>query len=100
MTEELKVTPIGDKVIISVIEEEEVTSGGIFLPGTSRGPSDRGVVLAVGEGRTFENGDKEPLEVKVGDNIIFIKGAGIDIKHSGIEYKILSSREILVVITE
>lgn len=98
MGSELKIRPLGDKIVIKVLEETQTTSGGIILPDSAREKPQKGEVVAVGTGRILDNGNKEPMDVKVGEIVLFAKYGGSDIKFEGTEYKILSIRDILGVI--
>ncbi|MFO7245909.1 MAG: co-chaperone GroES [Thermaerobacter sp.] len=92
------IKPLGDRVVVQALEEEEVTQGGIILPDTAKEKPQQGKVLAVGSGRTLDNGQKVPLEVSVGDTVIFSKYAGTEVKIGGEEYLILSERDILAIV--
>jgi chaperonin GroES len=96
----VKLRPIGDRVVVKVIEQEEKTKGGIVLPDTAKEKPQQGRVIAVGTGRILDNGQKVPLEIKEGDRVIFAKYAGTEVKIEGEEYLILSERDILAVIEE
>jgi len=98
MASELKIRPLGDKILIKVLEETQTTLGGIILPDSAREKPQKGEVIAVGTGRTLDNGNKEPMDVKVGETVLFAKYGGSDIKFEGTEYKILSIRDILGII--
>jgi chaperonin GroES len=98
MGSELKIRPLGDKLVIKVLEETQTTTGGIILPDSAREKPQKGEVVAVGAGKTLDNGTKEPMDVKVGEIVLFAKYGGSDIKFEGTEYKILSIRDILGVI--
>jgi len=98
MAGELKIRPLGDKIVVKVIEETETTPGGIFIPDSAREKSQKGEVLAIGPGKTLEDGKKEEMEVKVGDVVLFAKYGGQDIKVSNVEYKILSVKDVYGVI--
>lgn len=98
MGSELKIRPLGDKILIKVLEETQTTLGGIILPDSAREKPQKGEVIAVGAGKTLDNGTKEPMDVKVGETVLFAKYGGSDIKFEGTEYKILSIRDILGVI--
>ena len=89
--------PLGDRLIVEVLEEEEVTASGIVLPDTAKEKPQRGKVLAVGKGR-WEDGQLIPLDVEVGDEIIYSKYGGTEVKVAGEEYLILSARDVLAVI--
>ncbi|OGI16795.1 MAG: co-chaperone GroES [Candidatus Melainabacteria bacterium RIFOXYA2_FULL_32_9] len=95
---EVNIKPLADKIVVKVIEETETTPGGIFIPDTAREKSQKGEVLAAGPGKLLENGQREEMEVKVGDKILFSKYGGTDIKITNTEYKILSVRDVLGVI--
>ena len=93
-----KIKPLGDKIVVKVIEETETTSGGIFIPDTAREKPQKGEVIGVGSGRVLDNGTKEEMEVKVGDVVLFTKYGGTDVRIDNIEYKVLSTRDILGII--
>lgn len=90
--------PLGDRIVIKVIEDTEQTSGGIFIPDSAKEKPQKGEVVAVGEGKMNEKGEREPMDVKVGDVVLYAKYAGTDIKIDGVEYKILSVKDALAVI--
>ena len=93
--------PLGDRVILKVVEKEEVSKGGILLPDTaSKEKPQEGKVIEVGSGKVLDNGQKVALEVKKGDKVIFSKYAGSEVKVDGEEYLILSERDILAIITK
>ncbi len=92
------IKPLGDRVVIEALAKEEVTKSGIVLPDTVKEKPQEGKVVAVGTGKTLENGQKVALEVKAGDNIIFSKYAGTEVKVEGKEYLIISERDILAII--
>ncbi|SMB96693.1 chaperonin GroES [Desulfonispora thiosulfatigenes DSM 11270] len=94
----MNIKPLGDKVVIKAMAQEQKTKSGIVLPDTaSKEKPQQGEVLAVGSGK-IENGQKFPMEVKVGDNILFSKYAGTEVKIDGEEVLILSERDILAVL--
>jgi len=86
--------PLGDRVVVEVLEEEELTVSGIVLPDTAKEKPQRGKVLAVGPGR-YEDGKLVPLDVKKGDEIIFSKYGGTEVKVGGEEFLILRESDIL-----
>lgn len=90
--------PLGDRVIIELIEAEETTSSGIVLPGSAQEKPQEGNVIAVGNGLIRENGTRTELDVKEGDRVIFSKYAGSELKYEGKEYLILRENDILAVI--
>ena len=93
-------TPLGDRVVVKPQAREEVTKSGIVLPDTAREKPQRGEVLAVGNGRISDKGDRMPMDVKVGDNVLFAKYAGTEFKLDEDELLILSEKDILAVISE
>ena len=90
--------PLGDRIVIKVIEDTEQISGGIFIPDSAKEKPQKGEVVAVGQGKMNEKGEREPMDVKVGDTVLYAKYAGTDIKMDGVEYKILSVKDALAVI--
>lgn len=90
--------PLGDRIIIELVETEEKTASGIVLPDTAKEKPQEGKVVAVGTGRVLENGERVALEVANGDRIIFSKYAGTEVKYEGKEYLILRENDILAVI--
>ncbi|MCX7999873.1 MAG: co-chaperone GroES [Leptospiraceae bacterium] len=93
----MKLRPLEDRVVVKPIEAEEKTKSGIVLPDTAKEKPQQGEVIAVGPGR-YEDGQRIPMEVKVGDKVIFSKYGGTEVKIEGEEYIILSSRDILAVL--
>ena len=92
------IKPLGDRVVIRVLVQEEKTASGIFLPDTAIEKPSQGEVVAVGTGKLQDNGTRTPLEVSVGDKIIFSKYAGTEVKYDGVDYLIVSERDILATI--
>lgn len=90
--------PLGDRVVIRVLEQEEKTASGIFLPDTAKEKPSQGEVVAVGPGKVQDDGKRVALDVKVGDKIIFSKYAGTEVKFEGSKYLIVSERDILAII--
>jgi chaperonin GroES len=91
--------PLGDRIVIEVVEEnEQKTKGGLYIPDTAKEKSQRGKVVAVGSGRTLDSGSKVAVEVKVGDVVYFAKYGGTEVNVEGVDYTILSERDILAVI--
>jgi chaperonin GroES len=90
--------PLGDRVIIELVETEEKTASGIVLPDTAKEKPQEGKVVAVGTGRVLDNGERVSLEVAAGDRIIFSKYAGTEVKYEGNEYLILRESDILAII--
>ena len=94
----LNVRPLGDRILVEPVEEKEVKKGGIIIPDTAKEKPQEGVVIALGTGKTDDNGKKVAFEVKVGDRVLVSKYGGTEIKLDGKEYKILSSDDVLAVI--
>ncbi|MFR1672272.1 MAG: co-chaperone GroES [Candidatus Gastranaerophilaceae bacterium] len=90
--------PLGDRIVIKVIEDTEQTQGGIFIPDSAKEKPQKGEVVAVGAGKMNDKGEREPMDVKVGDVILYAKYSGTDIKMDGTEYKILSVKDALAII--
>jgi chaperonin GroES len=90
--------PLGDRVVIELVAQEEKTASGIVLPDTAKEKPSEGKIVAVGTGRVLENGERVGLEVSEGDHIIFSKYAGTEVKFEGKEYLILRESDILAVI--
>jgi chaperonin GroES len=94
----MNLKPLGDRVVVEVVEEDEVTVSGIVLPDSAKEKPQRGRVLAVGAGR-WEDGKRIPLEVSEGDEVLYSKYGGTEIKVDGDEYLILRESDILAVWT-
>ncbi|RMG09018.1 MAG: co-chaperone GroES [Planctomycetota bacterium] len=94
----MKVRPLEDRVLIKPLEAEEKTSGGILLPDTAKEKQQRGKVIAVGEGKLLDSGERAPVSVKEGDVVVFGKYAGTEIKIDGEEHQIMRESEILAVL--
>ena len=90
--------PLGDRVVIELVEAEEKTASGIVLPDTAKEKPQEGRVVAVGTGRVLDNGEKVALEVKEGDRIILSKYAGSEVKYEGKEYLIIRENDVLAIV--
>jgi chaperonin GroES len=93
----MKVRPLHDRLLVRRLEEKETARGGIIIPDTAKEKPMKGKVLAVGNGRVLENGKKLPLDVKVGDKILFGKYSGTEIKIDGEEVLIVREDEVLAI---
>ena len=91
----IKVRPLDDRVVVEPLEAEEVTAGGIVLPGAAQEKPQRGTVLAIGPGKLLDSGERGDLSVSVGDEVIYGKYGGTDIEIDGSEVKILRESDIL-----
>jgi chaperonin GroES len=93
----VKIKPLEDRIVVTVLESEQTTASGIVIPDTAKEKPQEGTVLAVGPGR-FENGQRLPLDIKEGDTVIFSKYGGTEVKYGADEYLILSARDVLAVV--
>lgn len=93
----MNIKPLGERVVLKVLESEEKTKSGIVLPDTAKEKPQMGEVLAAGSGKLLDNGTKVPLEVKVGDRVLFAKYAGTEVKLDGEEYMVLKENDILAI---
>ena len=93
------VKPLGDRVFVKVSPSEEKTAGGILLPDTAKEKPQVGEVVSVGDGKINEKGERNPLDVKVGDKVLYSKYAGTDIKLGSEEYVLLSEKDILAIVS-
>lgn len=96
----MKIRPLADRVVVKRIEEEEVKKGNIIIPDTAKEKPQKGEVIAVGPGRVDEKGNRVPMEVKVGDKVIFSKYAGSEVKIDDEEFLVMREDDILAVIEE
>jgi chaperonin GroES len=94
----MKIKPLHDRVIVSRIEEQETTKGGIIIPDTAKEKPAEGKITAVGDGKTLENGQKQALIVKVGDRVLFGKYAGTEITIDGEEHLIMREDDIIAIV--
>ena len=92
------IRPLADRIVIKVIDDVQQTSGGIFIPDSAKEKPQKGEVVAVGVGKTNDKGEKEPMEVKVGDVVLFAKYSGTDVKVDDVEYKIVSIKDCLAIL--
>ena len=93
-----KIQPLGDRVLVEPLEAEEKTTGGIVIPDTAKEKQQKGKVVAIGKGRTNEEGKITPLEVKVNDQVLFGRYAGTEVKIGASEYLIIKEDDILAII--
>jgi chaperonin GroES len=91
----MKIRPLHDRVVVKRVEEETKTAGGIVLPGSAAEKPSEGVVLAVGSGKLLDNGQVRPLEVKVGDKVLFGKYSGSEVKVDGEQYIVMREEDIV-----
>ena len=93
----VSIKPLEDRIVVQANEAETTTASGLVIPDTAKEKPQEGVVLAVGPGR-FEDGNRIPLDVKVGDIVLYSKYGGTEVKYSGEEYLVLSARDVLAII--
>lgn len=96
----MKIIPLGDRVLVKPLEEKEVKKGNIIIPDTAKEKPQQGEVIAVGKGKVTEDGKVLPMEVKVGDKVLYGKYSGTEIKIEGQEYLILHQDDILGIIQD
>ena len=95
----VSIKPLEDRIVVKALEAEQTTASGLVIPDTAKEKPQEGEVLAVGPGRFDDEGEKRiPLDVKVGDTVLYSKYGGTEVKYSGEEFLILSARDVLAVI--
>ena len=94
----INIRPLGDRLIVERMEEEQTTKGGIFIPDTAKEKPSKGVVLAVGPGKALENGQIRALPIKVGDKVLFGKYSGTEVKWDGKELVVMREDDVMAVI--
>jgi len=95
----MKLKPLGDRLIVRVVEEEERTASGIVLPDTAKEKPQRGKVVAVGDGKLDEDGDRIPVDVSEGDEVLYSKYGGTEIEVEGEELLVLRESDVLAKVT-
>jgi chaperonin GroES len=94
----VSIKPLEDRIVVKTLEAEQTTASGLVIPDTAKEKPQEGEVLAIGPGRVDDNGNRVPLDVAVGDVVIYSKYGGTEVKYAGEEYLILSARDILAVV--
>jgi chaperonin GroES len=95
----VSIKPLEDRIVVQPLEAEQMTASGLVIPDSAKEKPQEGKVLAVGPGRYVDGGDKlVPVDVKVGDTVLYSKYGGTEVKYSGQEYLILSARDVLAII--
>ena len=94
----VSIKPLEDRIVVRPVEAEQVTASGLVIPDTAKEKPQEAEVIAVGPGRFSEEGDRIPVDVKVGDRVIFSKYGGTELKYDGQEYLVLSARDVLAVV--
>ncbi len=98
MASKLKLKPLGGRVIVEPIEQEEMTAGGIILPDTAKEKPQEGKVLAAGPGDRDEKGERVPMDLKAGDRVLFAKYSGTEVKMDGKKLLIMRESDILAIV--
>ncbi len=94
----VQIRPLGDRVLVQRVEAEEKTAGGILLPESAKEKPKEGRVIAIGEGRTLDSGERSKFSVKAGDRVLFSSYAGTEVKYQGEEFLIMREDDILGII--
>jgi len=94
----VSIKPLEDRIVVQTLEAEQTTASGLVIPDTAQEKPQEGSVVAVGPGRVDDNGNRVPLDVSVGDVVIYSKYGGTEVKYAGEEYLILSARDILAIV--
>ena len=96
----VSIKPLEDRIVIKQVDAEQVTASGLVIPDTAKEKPQEGEVIAVGPGRFNEDGDERiPLDISVGDKVIYSKYGGTEVKYAGEEYLILSGRDVLAIVS-
>lgn len=94
----ITIKPLEDRIVIRQVDSEEKTASGLYIPDAAKEKPQEGEVLAVGPGRIDDNGNRVPVDVKVGDHVIFSRFGGTEVKYDGEELQILSARDVLAIV--
>jgi len=94
----MTIRPLKDRILVKRVQEQEMTSGGLYIPQNAKEKPFEGEVIAVGSGRTLDNGELVPLEIKVGDRVLFTNYGGNEVKIDGVEHLIMREEDILGVV--
>ena len=94
----VSIKPLEDRIVIKQIEAEQTTASGLVIPDTAKEKPQEGEVVSVGPGRIDDNGNRVPLDISVGDRVIYSKFGGTEVKYGGDEYLVLSARDVLAVV--
>ena len=95
----VNIKPLEDRIVVKALEAEQTTASGLVIPDTAKEKPQEGEVLAVGPGRVDDSGNRVPLDISVGDKVIYSKYGGTEVKYDGEEYLILSARDVLAIVT-
>ena len=94
----ITIKPLEDRIVIRQVDSEEKTASGLYIPDAAKEKPQEGEVLAVGPGRVDDNGNRVPVDVKVGDHVIFSRYGGTEVTYDGEELQILSARDVLAIV--
>jgi chaperonin GroES len=94
----MNLKPLGDRVVLKPVDREEMTKSGIVIPDTAKEKPQEGIVEAVGTGRLLDSGQRVPMELKVGDKVLYAKYAGTEFKPDNVEYLVVSEKDVLAVV--
>jgi chaperonin GroES len=97
-TVSVAIKPLEDRIVIQQVEAETTTASGLVIPDTAKEKPQEGEVVAVGPGRIDDNGNRVPLDIAVGDKVIYSKYGGTEVKYGGVDYLVLSARDVLAVV--
>jgi chaperonin GroES len=97
-TVSVSIKPLEDRIVIRQVEAEQTTASGLVIPDTAKEKPQEGEVVAVGPGRIDDNGNRVPLDISVGDKIIYSKYGGTEVKYGGDDFLVLSARDVLAIV--
>lgn len=95
----VSIKPLEDRIVVQAVEAEQTTASGLVIPDTAQEKPQEGEVVAIGPGRFNDSGDRVPLDITVGDRVVYSKYGGTEVKHGGQEYLILSARDVLAIVS-
>ncbi len=95
-----KIRPVGDRVVVKPAAKEEVTRSGLVIPDTAKEKPQEGEVIAVGSGKLQDNGERAPMEIKVGDRVLYAKYGGTEFKLDGEDYLVMKESDILAILVK
>ncbi|MDN5718033.1 MAG: co-chaperone GroES [Janibacter sp.] len=95
----VSIKPLEDRIVVQSVEAEQTTASGLVIPDTAKEKPQEGEVVAIGPGRFNDAGERVPMDIAVGDRVVYSKYGGTEIKHAGTEYLILSARDVLAIVS-
>ncbi len=96
----VNIKPLEDRIVVKALEAEQTTASGLVIPDTAKEKPQEGEVIAIGPGRVDDNGNRVPLDINIGDKVIYSKYGGTEVKYDGEDYLILSARDVLAVVSK